>query len=93
MGKNHKEKGRISLFSAGGYDFDDPPELNQFDRLYQGLSSDLDDIDPDKEYQNIAKSKKKLKLAQKPKSVFGDDEDDYDEEGRFYFRPDRKSHV
>ena len=30
MGKNHKEKGRISLFSAGGYDFDDPPELNQF---------------------------------------------------------------
>lgn len=87
MGKNHKEKGRISLFSAGGYDFDDPPELNQFDRLYQGLSSDLDDIDPDKEYQNIAKSKKKLKLAQKPKSVFGDDEDDYDEEGRFYFRP------
>lgn len=83
MGKKHKEKGPPSLFSADGYDFDDSVELNQFDRLYQGLPSDLDDMDLDKEYRQVTKAaKKKLKLARKPKSVFGDDE-----EGHSYFRP------
>lgn len=93
MGKRNKRKGRIlkidsstdafdskssSLFDDGDYDFDNPAEPNEWNKLYMSLPSELDDLDPAAEYRKAAKINKSKRRASNPSSFFDLDDDEYD---------------
>lgn len=66
---------RASAFDDADYDFDCPAEPNEWNKLYLGLPSELDDIDPADEYLKAAKVNRDKRRTSKPISLFVMDDD------------------
>lgn len=81
-----QKRRKPSLLDDCDYGFDSPAKSSEWNKLYDGSSSEFDDLDFDNEYCKAPKASKDK--PHKRKSLLCDDkEDDYDEDGSSYFRP------